>query len=598
MSKKIFSKVILLALVASVFMVPHLVLAGLTPSTSTNVSNDTPVLGTPSDGGSSATAPTNVGSNVTFTATATDANGDQYRLIICKNGSAPTPGLTPECNGGASNRWALSAATNSGVQASATYIALLADAQTNDWYAFACDYLSSGSCSAPQQGSGDTGSPFHVNHAPTFGTVLVGDTTGGTGLIHPTHPTTDTVYFHLNADGGVNGIDDNDNDTTQDTVRVYICNAATTGMTTPGTCTGGTLICSQSTPFDPNTTPFECSSASIMTPPVPHGAYNYKIFVFDSHDFAGTGTTSQSFTVQNTPPYIVDSNSYTVSDINTIPSGGSVDKSYSLIVKDDNGDTDLTGTTAVLYNTGTETLTGGTCTGGADENECYILTGPSTCTLSNQTGADVDTTATCNFTAANNSSQIWFNALPNAAWKLHANPTDGTPVTDQASSNNILVIANAALDIPEGSIAYGVLALGTTSTIASENTVTLQNKGNVVFDMLISGTSMCTDAPTCLSDATHTPMLSTQQRWRDESTTFGSTFTVGHQLQTSATAGGSADQGCSDRDLAIRTTHTGTGLDQSIYWRIQIPSTDVLAGSYTGTNTFATTTISCTTTGE
>src|SRR3989338_6742235 len=54
----------------------------------TVASNTAPSISAgPSDGGSSSASPTTVGSNVTFTATATDGESDQYYLAICKTNS-------------------------------------------------------------------------------------------------------------------------------------------------------------------------------------------------------------------------------------------------------------------------------------------------------------------------------------------------------------------------------------------------------------------------------------------------------------------------------------------------------------------------------
>jgi len=69
--------------------------------TYTAASNTAPsITAGPSDGGSSATTPTNVSSNVAFTGTATDTESDNYYLAICKtnsitavNSAAPTCGV-------------------------------------------------------------------------------------------------------------------------------------------------------------------------------------------------------------------------------------------------------------------------------------------------------------------------------------------------------------------------------------------------------------------------------------------------------------------------------------------------------------------------
>ncbi|MBI5421658.1 hypothetical protein HZA44_00805 [Candidatus Peregrinibacteria bacterium] len=144
-------------------------LAALLP-TSSSIQNQAPAFTAgPSDGGSSVATPTTAGNNVTFTATATDANGEQYYLAICKtNAIGAGDNVAPTCPGGS---WAISTATNTGVGASVTYLTSTPDATANVWYAFVCDkVVGGGSCSSTSQGSGDVGSPFVVNHIPTQST--------------------------------------------------------------------------------------------------------------------------------------------------------------------------------------------------------------------------------------------------------------------------------------------------------------------------------------------------------------------------------------------------------------------------------------------
>lgn len=82
-------------------------------------------------------APTNVGSDVTFTAVATDNNLDQYYLAICQTDAiTPVNNAAPICDGGA---WAISSATDSDSLATAVYTAQAADPESNDWFGFICD---------------------------------------------------------------------------------------------------------------------------------------------------------------------------------------------------------------------------------------------------------------------------------------------------------------------------------------------------------------------------------------------------------------------------------------------------------------------------
>jgi hypothetical protein len=123
----------------------------------------------PSDGDSTGASPTDVDSNVTFSATSSDALSDQWKLLVCSTSSAPTASTTtPTCAGGDENTWCLSSSwVNADTENTCTYTATSTDSESNDWYAFACDNnTGSPLCSTSSQGTGDSGSPFKVNHRP------------------------------------------------------------------------------------------------------------------------------------------------------------------------------------------------------------------------------------------------------------------------------------------------------------------------------------------------------------------------------------------------------------------------------------------------
>ena len=133
----------------------------------------------PTDGGSSGTSPTDEGTNVTFSATSTDTEGDSWKLLVCSTSSAPTASSSvPECAGGAGNRWCVSSSwASSSAMNNCTYAAASTDSESNTWWAFVCDNNSSAAnCSSTgSQGSGDNGSPFKVNHKPSFGWSVGGN---------------------------------------------------------------------------------------------------------------------------------------------------------------------------------------------------------------------------------------------------------------------------------------------------------------------------------------------------------------------------------------------------------------------------------------
>jgi hypothetical protein len=536
-------------------------------NTHVDINNDHPVFTTdPSDNGSDGTNPTNAGSNVTLTASASDPNADTWYVAFCKtNAITPTSGGAPSCPGG---NWAISGPrTNSDGSATLTYSTSESDAESNAWYAFVCDGNGAGGagdpdhqCSASSQGS-TSPSPFNVNHAPTFGTVLVGSATGGTGDIVPGS----TVYFHLNANGGANGIDDNDSNTAQDTVRVYLCDSDTTGMSTPGTCTGGSLICEQDTPFNPNTTAFECSSSSLTPIPTAHGDYHFKVFAFDSHDFAATGTTQQSYTVQDVPPTV---GTYEVNDISPT-AGGSVDTSFTVTVTDNNGSNDITSVDGILYDTAAGlTLSGGDCPGSAtNEQNCYRRP---TCTLGTQSGTQANLTVTCD------AITTWFNIDPTSpgVWKAKARVTDQTgTVVGADSSSAITVSPLSAMAVDESSLAYGGIAVGSVSPTSLP--ATLANVGNVAIDIGIHGSDM--------SDGNSHTIAASNQHW---ATSSGFTYGEGdHSLVNSETVPGNASQGCANESLAVRPTHGSPSTDTQLFWRLMIPALQP-TGTYSGSDTF------------
>ena len=144
-----------------------------TVTTSVTVGNAAPsfTAGPAENPASTTASPTNVGSDVTFQATAEDTNGEDYYLIICSTGSVTaTNGDAPTCD---DDTWCTSIATSSESQATCSYTTLVGDSTSNAWYAFVCDgNSSSAACSSPgDQGSGDSGSPFEVNHRPSFSSV-------------------------------------------------------------------------------------------------------------------------------------------------------------------------------------------------------------------------------------------------------------------------------------------------------------------------------------------------------------------------------------------------------------------------------------------
>ncbi len=159
------------------------------------VANTAPVIGTgPSDGGSSSGSPTTVGNDVTFTATATDTESDNYYLAICKTDAVTAVNNgAPTCDGG---NWCISSSTASASGATCAHTTTGGDTGNNNWYAFVCDHNSVSACSTPgAQSSGDNGSPFFAYSATaSAGVRAIGINMSGVIVGTPAAPACASTY--------------------------------------------------------------------------------------------------------------------------------------------------------------------------------------------------------------------------------------------------------------------------------------------------------------------------------------------------------------------------------------------------------------------
>ena len=559
---KLFTPVFSAILIAIGFFVTQISFAA-NFGTGASITNTPPSFTSgPSDGGSSTSTPTNAGANVTFTATATDDNNDQYYLAVCKTNSITVgTDAAPTC--ASSQTWAISTVTNSGSQASVTYATSSGDAESNAWYAFVCDKKATGpACSSASQGSGNTGSPFNVNHKPSYTFTSATDTSGGT--IAPG----DTVRVTVS-------ISDADTDGGQDTDQMYVC---ASGDTFTGSACSATEYCHTALAA-PGSVYCDLPS-SLTTVPTAHGSYGFEVFVVDMHGMVGTDTSSHTYSVIDVAPYLdatfgTGPDGYTIDTPPSLGAGSSVTDHAYVGISDDNGDLDVTDVEMVLFDSNTTT---NTCS--ASENNCYIVSGGS-CTYSNRstagsgktaTGTDNSFDADCTFT-------IWFNANYSSGWKVQARPTDGLGKNTAFSNSPDTVSTSAlsAINVAESSIAYGALSVGSASAGQS---ITIQNLGNQIIDIILySSSGMCTDYPGCSGDV----IPSGQQKWAQA---LGVNFdwdTQGHVLLTSGSDGDPDTNGCANIDLAVRTSHASGASDENIYWKLKIPAAQP-TGTYSGAN--------------
>jgi hypothetical protein len=504
-----------------------------TASTSVVVAGVAPNITTaPSDGGVTSTNPVNVGSDVTFTVTANDDNGDQYYMAVCKTDAiSANNNATPTCTGGA---WCYSGRTNDDAQATCATTTLAAWDEQSAWFVFVCDYSAGSQCSASSQGSSDNGSPFWVNHRPTFTAVSHnGPKNPGAAI---------TVYTtSSDADSGAS-----------DTVKLAVCKS--TGVT--GTeCDGGasdTWCTSSASASDAN-----CSFN--FPTPAAHGATTSYVYIFDNHGFAASGGSHASdagVTVADVAPTVssVVTNGGNPIVLEAEGTGGATTTSHTAEVTDNNGCADITGVTTSVFRSQA------TCTSD-DNNSCYYneaCTGDSVC--------DSGITQTYNCSVS-----IKYHADPTDTGSVYAAQNWQTKVfaSDEsaqanASSTGVELNTWLALDVTSA-INYGSLSVGQIADGTSlPQNVTVQATGNCGIDTNISGTQLTSGANS---------IATSSQKYATSAVAYSSATA----MQASATE--------LELNLA-KTTSTATLSDKKVYWGLQIPG-GTPSGSYSGVNTFS-----------
>lgn len=497
---------------------------------------------------STAAAPTNVGSNFTFQATATDTNNDQWKLLICK-----TSGTTAtDCDGGASDRWCVASSfADSGSQSTCTYTANANDAWSNAWFAYACD--ATGCNATANQGTGDSGTPFFTNHAPAF----------SSGSDDSAKNPGQTVTWSTTS---------SDADTSA-TVTLFVCK---TNVFTGSACTGGEWC--HSTAGASNVT------CGYNIPAVyPDANYSAYVYIVDQFGFQSTGTaqgTDTTLTVSNVAPSI------TASGVSLLDTDGSGDLTLTTAAGDTTG---FKVTFTVTDNNSCETSTAGNeissafinvyrsgvtsanCDESAnyDVDKCYPDASASwapSCTQDADTCSgptDSDAAWTCTF-------PLGYTADPTVASSTYAAETWKVSVqaTDDDSANTGLVEGTTgtemgmflAYDVTTESISYGALNPGGDST---ETSTVMQAKGNVGADEQLSGTNM-TSGGNSIAVGQQKYNLTASQGW-----------TAGTALTTSP----------AEAELNVAKPKTGALTPtKSTYWVLRVPASQA-TGTYSGTNT-------------
>ncbi len=484
------------------------------------VSNIAPAFTVNTTDSSDNTSPTNNGDTVSFAATASDQNGDQYYLLVCADGNTASPGndAAPSCSG---TQICVSSATSSGAAANCTSAAIATASESVDWESFVCDKVSGGGlCSSTEV----TNSPYAVNHRPSLASVTADDASGSGSTIEPG----DTVYVSAT-------ITDSDTGGSQDTVTLVVCDDGNTfnssspgdGVSTTG-CSGGTIgaggeLCRSSTAVPGS---HECSfDASITSIPTAHGNYDYELFSYDNHSFAEDGTAqNQQYAVTDVAPVVDTVVVHGSNDpfpgapsAGETPSGSPVDPlvltpastttTYvAALVHDNNGDGDFASTiTSRFFDTNASQTSSCEPSTGSNSNaqqECYEDTNSGSCELRgiSATGSGKTATGTEETAYVYCSYPVYFNANASTGWDNFVEVADGsTTVSGTTSGADYEIGSLPALEVRtaadaaySGGIAFGSLTPGQSNTDLDQ-IVYIANVGNNAFQTQVSSSDLCRD---------------------------------------------------------------------------------------------------------
>ncbi|KKU79041.1 MAG: hypothetical protein UY04_C0019G0010 [Parcubacteria group bacterium GW2011_GWA2_47_7] len=510
--------------------------------------------------GSSTTTPTNVLQAVNWIANAYDSSGDNYYLLICKTSGAPTPvdSGAPECNGGAGNRWARSAATASNATSTAATTTTEGSgsqflAEFNDWYAFICDNASvTASCQPTYKtGSGTTSSPFVVNHRPTFS--LYGNNT-------PVNPAGTIEWYATTTDS------DTYEGTATDTVKLFVCKLADFTGTACGAVDGHGLLVALGGQQAVN------SSYTINNVAPTILAASVSLLDTDL-----TGPLTLTGIAAETPGFSVR---YTISDQNsceTTTAGSEI----------------IFGLTNV-YRSG---VTGAFCdqSDHYNANNCY----PGAAATTSIAWGVSCTASSTSCTGPDDSDVIWDCTFP--LWYV-ADATDGTggPATDptywnenwlasvqaadddfstsslvEASSGNDLT-SFLAYSVSTTTIAYGGLQPGNDTGTVGDTTLDRTDvlaSGNVGLDETLYGEDMCPGFPAPCSGLPGDTIFVANQRYASSSISYASAVSL------------LANPGATFLINIPKSTTTLTQSTKTTHWGIAVPGAITVSGDYLGQNT-------------
>lgn len=556
-----------------------------------NVSTSLTVLNTPptwtvnpaeAGAGYATSTPLNAGSTLSFTATGSSSSGNNYWLIICSIAGGATPHVSapPTCNSGI--QWAISATTTSGSVATASTSTIATapfNNESNNWYAYICDGdLNDPLCATSyQQGSGNTGSPFVIDHPPVFSAISNNSpqNPGASITWNATATTTDVIR------GG-------------DTLQLFVCKSAAF-VASSSTCTGGEWANSSLVTINPST-------STVLTIPFQDNTYNAYVYVMNQFGLVATSTfegSASNFVVNHVAPTISQSG-ITVGPTSTaiiLTSPHAINGPFkvSFVVTDNNGcqnhlaGNEISAASTSIY---LSSVGSNSCQLSTDynSNSCYPSTSPYaqvSCAYDSTVNActgtsDSDEGWTCTF-------YMWYNADPTdtgskyvgQSWQAYVQAESymgdySAGATSTSGSNNVNTLL--AYNVATSSIGYGGLTPGGNTGTLSQTT-DLQEWGNSGIDEDLYGDTMCTtwSAPDSCDaggpDATRRIPVSNQQ-FASSSLSYGSGTAL--TSSTSPALFGIHVQ---------KTTATSSVNDKNTYWGIQVPGTITVSGSYRGQDT-------------
>lgn len=492
---------------------------------------------------STSTSPINVGDGISFIATADDPEGHSYYLLICSSAAASPDagGGEPTCD---DTQFCVSGLTADETETSCLYEVVDPGSETQEWYAYVCDnHASEADCNevasqGPSPQTGDSSSPFYVNHAPTINavsTTLDNQAPGGT-----------FGFTATSTDNDVMGGDD--------VLTLFICD--TNSWATSTGC-AGTELCNAT-----GTDDIYCEWTD--TAPTVDQAYNYWAFVVDDNDMpASNNSLTNNYTIINVAPivtgvYLVPNDG---SDIllNLKEAPATTVIASSTTISDPNGCADLVSASSTIYWSNVV----GEYDCAANDDNCYYI--PSVdCSITNCSGAQA--TVTCDTTLEHFARPTDASSdVPATTWIAAIRVFDEALSGIGTTTVGTDVKTNTALDVTEATIPYGIIQAGQNSG-TSTATTTVINFGNSPLDVELYGTDM-TKAPDSIGIEFQEHSLSAY-------------FLYG--TGTNATSTMSIDI----EDIITPRPTSLTNVYDNVYWGIQIPS-GTPSGDYGGINTFS-----------